>query len=70
MNAGVWLMPGFIASHADYSLSRGFRGINATLVTDVCNGKIHIARSLEFVKVNSTKVEIGVDFSFTINEFI
>jgi hypothetical protein len=59
-------MPGCIASHADYSLSSGFRGINATLVRDICKGKIHIARLLEFVKVNSTRDEIGVDFSFSI----
>ena len=62
-------MPGFIASHAYYSLSRGFRGINATLVADVCKGKIHIVCFLEFVKVNSTGYEKGVDFTFTIKVY-
>jgi len=54
------------ASYADCSLSRGFRSINALLAANVCKGKIHIAHFLKFVKVNSTRDEIGVDFSFSI----
>ena len=42
------------------------RDINATLAADVCKGKLHIARFLEFVKVNSTCDKIGVDFTFAI----
>jgi len=58
------------ASYADCSLSRGFRSINALLAANVCKGKIHIAHFLKFVKVNSTRDEIGVDFSFSIKAIV
>lgn len=35
-----------------------------------CKGKIHIAYSLRFVKVKSTRDKKGVDFSFAIKVYI